>query len=134
MIKKFQRYAFLGKSLNWIISYLNGRSQYSKINQYKSSHTAVPSSVPQGSILGPIFYLIYINGVGSIEGLGSSVYMFAVDSGIVRRGETPKDTSIGLAGDILKASEYFNRLNLLLNPSKTKIIHFDRLISGKNLH
>lgn len=59
--------------------------------------------------------------------------MFADDSVLVHNNDTPRKASIGLAEDIVKVSSYFNQLNLLLNAKKTKIVHFDRLLSGKNL-
>lgn len=59
--------------------------------------------------------------------------MFADDSALLYRGSTPKETSQGLAKDVETVTEYFNSLNLLLNVGKTKVIHFDRLVSGKNL-
>lgn len=59
--------------------------------------------------------------------------MFANDSVLIRRGDTPKEASDGLAADIRRVIKYFNKQKLLLNSKKTKIVHFDRLLSGKNL-
>lgn len=59
--------------------------------------------------------------------------MFADDSVIVHKGYTPREASTGLAKDIVEVSKYFNQLNLLLNAKKTKTVHFDKVLSGKNL-
>lgn len=60
LIKKLQHYRFKGNSLKCLTSYLENRNQYTKLGDFTSYIAALPSSVPQGSILGPIFYLIVI--------------------------------------------------------------------------
>lgn len=134
LIDKFQHYGFKGNCLKWLISYLHNRSQFTKVNNFTSNTTAVPSGVPQGSILGPIFYLIYVNDIGALKNITSFIYMFADDTVIVSSGVTPKESSDRLTSDLTSISRYFNNLNLLLNPEKTKVMYFDKLKSGKNIH
>ena len=61
LLKKMELYGFDEESLNWVQSYLSGRSQCVCINGSLSKLLPVPIGVPQGSILGPTFYTIFTN-------------------------------------------------------------------------
>ena len=65
LIQKLERYGIRGKSNKWIRSYLENRTQYVAIGESKSSIRQIKCGVPQGSILGPLLFLIYINDMNS---------------------------------------------------------------------
>ena len=59
-LRKLSHYGIMGKTYDWLKSYLRNRKQYISISGENSSQTAIKYSVPQGSILGPLLFIIYI--------------------------------------------------------------------------
>lgn len=127
LLKKLSHYGFKGVVLKWFESYLTERKQFTRLdsNLHDSDIVNVASGVPQGSVLGPILYLIYINNVGSNR-LDSDILMFADDSVLIKTGTTIQENCKQLESDLKLISDYFKSLKLGLNASKTKIMHFDR--------
>ena len=61
LLKKLEHYGITGRANDWFNSYLSNCRQFVSINGYKSKSQLMEYGVPQGSVLGPLFFLIYIN-------------------------------------------------------------------------
>ena len=81
LIQKLEHYGVRGSSLNWFSSYLTGRIQFTYCNSIASDKKIVTCGVPQGSVLGPLLFLLYINDLPNIS-RKLKFYLFADDTNI----------------------------------------------------
>ena len=111
--------------LKWFSSYLTDRRQRIVINGQTSQWTFVKAGVPQGSILGPLLFLVYISDI--VNKFNASVRLFADDTSLYIIVENPNTAAVTLNNDLKHISNWANDWIVDFNPSKT----FSMLISRK---
>jgi len=91
LIHKLEAYGVAGDALGWIINFLGGHRQRVCVRGSASSWSPTISGVPQGSVLGPILFIIYMNDLP--DGLKSSLWEFSDGNKLYRCIESPTDWS-----------------------------------------
>ena len=105
------------RALQWFVSYLSGRRQRVIVNGKTSYWTAVTSGVPEGSLLAPLAFALYINDLP--QNLTSECLLYADDQKLFRKIKTPSDAQL-LQKDLGRLQEWCNTWGLCLNPEKCK--------------
>ena len=106
----------------WISNYLSSRKQRVKINSATSSLLSVNAGVPQGSVLGPLLFLVYVNDIA--ENLLSLVRLFADDSSLFFSATNLKDIEGVINHDLSLISEWAKKWLVDFNPIKTVAMLF----------
>ena len=106
----------------WFESYLSNHQQCVKINNKYSHLLPVLSGIPQGSILGPLLFLVYVNDIPDYI-CNSVLYLFADDTKCLKFISNPAD-SIQLQDDINSLNHWSEQWSLLFNPTKIVQISF----------
>ena len=81
LLKKLEHYGFRGVPLQWFESYLSARKQFVSVNGHSSDELEIKHCIPQGSVLGLLLFLLYINDLPSIS-KKFTFYLFADDTNI----------------------------------------------------
>lgn len=106
LLRKLQHYGIDKTCLNWFKSYLEDRTQFTTIGSFVSDKAKVGNGVPQGSVLGPILYLIYVNDI-NYNNITSKIIMFADDSVLIQSNPNLETASHNLKEDMITISNYF---------------------------
>lgn len=125
LIKKLYAMGIRGRLLEWIKSYLKNRKMSVTFNGSKSDPFSPPSGVPQGSVLGPLLFNIFINDLPSK--LKCNSLFFADDLKMFTKITQPIDCN-NLQSDINTLNNWCNENGLLLNINKCKYIPFSNRI------
>ena len=108
--------------LKWFESYLSGRSQRVVYGGRSSEFVDILGSVPQGSILSSLLFLIYLNDIE--EGIKSEISLFADDVALLNKFQNTNTLEREINSDLTVLNKWANKWNMDFNPTKTKMIIF----------
>ena len=108
--------------LRWFTSYLSSRQQLVDVSGTHSASAPVTCGVPQGSILGPLLFLIYVNDMSAV--VKNKLLLYADDSGILVSGKNKSDVEMSLKEDLHLVSQWLIDNKLSLHLGKTESILF----------
>lgn len=123
LLAKMQHYGIRGNALDWFTSYLTDRQQQVLCNGNYSKFLPIKFGVPQGSILGPLLFLIYINDLPNSSKLLHYI-LFADDTNVFLSNASYEQLFEVANAELKLASEWFRANKLSLNLSKTNFILF----------
>ena len=123
LFKKLQHYGVRGICLEWFKDYLHVRTQIVKFKHHRSIEMNVTTGVPQGSILGPLLFLLYINDIENCSDILSFV-LYADDTNAFYSNSCLKTLSSTMQNEMNKVVKWLNANKLSINSSKTKFVIF----------
>ena len=123
LLYKVQLHGVQGKTLGWIESFLIGRTQCVVLDGDSSTELPVSSRVPQGSVFGPILFLLYINDLP--DNIQSNVRLFADETPVYLTVHGQEDADI-LQDDLNVLQEWEKAWDMEFNPSKCQVLHISR--------
>lgn len=123
LLKKLDLYGIRGIANDMIRSYLTNRMQFVLVNRTKSAHRTMTVGVPQGSNLGPLLFLLYINDLPKLK-LHGKARLFADDTSLSYVATNVDQLIQQMTDDMQILQQYFNENLLSLNLTKTKYMIF----------
>ena len=138
LLDKLFHYGIRGNPLKLISSYLENRQQYVEFRNTKSSILQISTGVPQGSILGPLLFLVYINDFPSASGYFNFI-MYADDTTLYSNIDSPNQnnmmrlTETKINAELAKIDEWLKINKLSLHLKKSKYLVFKKTTTNIKL-
>jgi hypothetical protein len=123
LFKKLFAYGIKGPTLDWIKSYLHNRQQFVSFDGHNSSYCSITCGVPQGSVLGPLLFILYINDIANVSEL-LFLLLFADDTSALISGPDIHVLQNVINSELKSLLQWLNCNKLSLNVDKSKFIIF----------
>lgn len=124
LLSKLEHYGIRTTALDLLRSYLKDRQVKVQVNGVNSLGSEINMGVPQGSILGPFLFLVYINDLPQLLQDGPKMVLFADDTSLIFKIDRRSLNLDDVNNSILEVQNWFTVNNLVLNEKKTKCIRF----------
>lgn len=143
LLDKLFKYGIRGNAHDLIRSYLIGRDQYTEVNcissktkyrtTYKSEHKIIKYGVPQGSVLGPLLFIIYVNDLPKV--VNNKMTLFADDTTVLFHNKDINNLVTDINSSLTCIIKWLECNNLNINLDKTKVMNFKQRNNGiQKLH
>ena len=119
LLSKLHYYGIRSHTFSWIGAFLSNHTQTTVVNGVHSSYVEVTSGVPQGSVLGPMLFLLYINDINNA--ITSQIKLFADDSVLYRNIHNQND-QVTLQNDLDTISAWAEKWLMELNINKCSVL------------
>lgn len=129
LLEKLECYGLRGKIHGILKNYLSDRQQYVKIDNVTSDPRTITYGVPQGTVLGPLLFTIYINSLLTLKTSGT-VLSFADDTAILYQANSWENLKRSVEIDFRIISKWFQHNKLTLNCDKTKYLPFTSYVNN----
>lgn len=123
LLRKLQHYGIRGVAHKWFSTYLSGRVQAVRVDGEFSEPSSISCGVPQGSVLGPILFLLYLNDITYLN-IHGGFTLFADDATLLWRSSDGESMERAINDDLCRVREWCDSNSLCLNINKTKILTF----------
>ena len=121
LLRKIHNYGIRNNVYFWIKSFLSNRSQRVQVDGVLSQPAKVTSGVPQGTVLGPLLFLFYINDLPKYVSPGTEVRLFADDSALYRKIDSPND-HLQLQADLMNLQDWESDWSMQFHPDKCQLL------------
>ena len=131
LLSKLKSYGIGGKLLQWIENFLSNRRQCVHLRGSKSDWINIISGVPQGSVLGPFLFIVYVNDMPNV--VSSDLYMFVDDTKLYRTITSESDCNI-LQQNLNNVIDWGNMWLTNFNLHKSKVLSFGIQVNVRNMY
>jgi len=119
LLFKLRPVGVTGSVYNLLQSYLSGRSQFVRLGNFRSNHLHTNCGVPQGSVLGPLLFLVYVNDIGT--NINFSISLFADDTILLCSSKNPSALHTMLSNDLRQLEMWSDLWSVSFNAAKTEV-------------
>lgn len=131
LLSKLENYGIKGELLLWIESYLSSRKQKVFVSGVLSNEKNINAGVPQGSVLGPLLFLIYINDIA--DELSGKARLYADDTSLSYSSSDLAEIEVVLNNDLKKLKEWATKWLVSFNPVKTEVMLISNIFHDYDL-